>query len=145
MSPRAGGTGADRGEKKKKKKKKQAEQANRAKSEFLSQMSHELRTPLNAIPRLCANPAGRAGQRTPGICRPYPQAGWHLLGLINEVLDLAKIEAGRMSVNLEPVDLPAIVAECVALSMPIAGKYQVRIVNHTPASRCQRQWPMPRG
>ncbi|HSP31074.1 MAG TPA: GAF domain-containing protein, partial [Halomonas sp.] len=87
----------------------QAEKASRAKSEFLSSMSHELRTPLNAIigfAQILANsrrePLGEKQQRQ--VCQ-IEKSGQHLLSLINEVLDLAKIEAGHMTLSIEPIIL----------------------------------------
>lgn len=100
----------------------EAEQASRAKTEFLSSMSHELRTPLNAIlgfaqllehdPKLNADQRDNAAE--------ILMAGRHLLDLVNEVLDLARIEAGRLSLSLEPVEVDDLARECRQLVQPLA-------------------------
>jgi signal transduction histidine kinase len=90
----------------------EAEEANRLKSRFLANMTHELRTPLNSIINLAyLIQEGREEAAPPGIrdaAARIEVAGRHLLGLINDVLDMAKIEAGRMDVRLEESDLRAI-------------------------------------
>ena len=95
-----------------------AEQASHAKSEFLSRMSHELRTPLNAILGFAqllalARPGLGDGQRQQ--VRQIEAAGWHLLGLINDVLDLSRIEAGAMSASAEPVELGELIADTLPM------------------------------
>ena len=101
----------------------EADRANQAKSEFLSRMSHELRTPLNAILGF-AQLLERDGM-TPGQQRSTQQilqAGHHLLELINEVLDIARIEQGRLGLSLEPVVLAEVLHEAVGLVAPLAGE-----------------------
>ncbi|MFN9943482.1 MAG: sensor histidine kinase, partial [bacterium] len=85
-----------------------AKKANLAKSDFLSSMSHELRTPLGAILGFAQLIESGAPQPTPSQKRSVDQilkAGWYLLDLINEVLDLALIESGKLSMSPEPVSL----------------------------------------
>jgi signal transduction histidine kinase len=92
-----------------------AEKANLAKSQFLSQMSHELRTPLNAILGFAQVMATGAPSPTPSQKRSLDQiqkGGWYLLELINEILDLALIESGKMTLSIEPVALTEIMLEC---------------------------------
>jgi signal transduction histidine kinase len=101
-----------------------AEKANRAKTDFLSSMSHELRTPLNAI-------LGFAQLMESGTPPPTPaqqkrsldqilKAGWYLLELINEILDLALIESGKVTLSREPVSLAEVMLECRAMIEPQA-------------------------
>lgn len=99
----------------------EAESASRAKSEFLSRMSHELRTPLNSILGFAQllDMDSIAGQR-PQVSHIL-RAGQHLLALINEVLDIARIEAGRLPLNIEPIGLPAVLHEALTLVSPMAA------------------------
>ncbi len=102
-----------------------AEKANLAKSEFLSSMSHELRSPLNAILGFAqlmesASPLPNTSQQE--SIQQILKAGWHLLTLINEILDLARIESGKLSLSLEPTALGAVLAECQAMIEPHAQK-----------------------
>jgi PAS domain S-box-containing protein len=96
----------------------EAEKANLAKSDFLSSMSHELRTPLNAILGFSQLMESGSPPPSPAQKRSIDQilkAGWYLLRLINEILDLALVESGKLSLSLEPVSLAEITAECEAM------------------------------
>jgi PAS domain S-box-containing protein len=107
-----------------------AEKANLAKSEFLSSMSHELRTPLNAI-------LGFAQLIESGDPVPTPlqrrstdqilQAGWYLLELINEILDLALIESGKLMLAPEPVSLADVMSECETMVESQAKRRDIRV------------------
>ena len=115
-----------------------AEAASRAKSDFLSRMSHELRTPLNAIlgftqllsldrkPPLSTRQAERAAQ--------VQQAGWHLLHMIDDMLDLSRIEAGQVNLNMEPVALAPLLSESLALVEQAAAARRIRIRNDVAGS-----------
>lgn len=101
----------------------EAQRANQAKSEFLSRMSHDLRTPLNSIlgfaqvlelDRLTPEQADHVAQ--------ILSAGKHLLDLINEVLDIARIEAGHLSLSTESVSLPEVVRQCLDIVQPLASQ-----------------------
>jgi PAS domain S-box-containing protein len=107
-----------------------AETANLAKSEFLSSMSHELRTPLSAILGFAQLIESGSPQPTPSQQRSIDQilkAGWHLLGLINEVLDLAMIESGKLLLAMEPISLPEVIAECQDMVKPQAEQNEVSL------------------
>jgi PAS domain S-box-containing protein len=107
----------------------EAERANHAKSEFLSRMSHELRTPLNAV--IGFGQLLELDDMDPRQCEAVEQilkAGRHLLELINEVLDISRIEAGTMTMSLEPVHLGSVLAEALSLIRPLADAAHVRLV-----------------
>lgn len=107
-----------------------AESANHAKSEFLSSMSHELRNPLNAIlgfAQLLASESPPPTASQQASIDQILKAGWHLLELINEVLDLARIEAGQASLSPEPVSVVDTLHECQAMLEQQALKRAVRM------------------
>jgi PAS domain S-box-containing protein len=107
-----------------------AERASRAKDEFLSRMSHELRTPLNAVLGFAQllEMAELADEEDLDSVVQIRQAGSHLLQLIDEVLDIARIEAGKLSVSLEPVSVAVAAADAVDLVVPSARARSVSIV-----------------
>jgi PAS domain S-box-containing protein len=107
-----------------------AEKANLAKSDFLSSMSHELRTPLGAI--LGFAQLMESGSPVPTVSQKRSidqilQAGWYLLELINEILDLALIESGKLSLSREAISLPEVMRECQAMIEPQAQKRGISV------------------
>jgi signal transduction histidine kinase/CheY-like chemotaxis protein len=107
-----------------------AEKANLAKSDFLSSMSHELRSPLNAILGFAQLMSSDSPPPTPAQMESIDQilhAGWYLLDLINEILDLAQIESGRLALSLEPTSLAEVMLECQAMVEPQGQKRGIRM------------------
>ncbi|MES2975906.1 MAG: ATP-binding protein [Pseudomonadota bacterium] len=107
-----------------------AEKANLAKSDFLSSMSHELRTPLSAILGFAQLIESGTPKPTPTQKRSIDQilkAGWYLLELINEILDLALIESGKLSLSIEPMALADVMLECQTMVEPQAQQRGIRV------------------
>jgi signal transduction histidine kinase len=117
-----------------------AEKANRAKSEFISSMSHELRTPLNAILGFGQLLAATSIELPPGKKAEFTQhilkAGTHLLSLINEILDLAKIESANLMLSLEPVVLSDVLQECHTMLGPAAEQRGLHMLFPTELTGC---------
>jgi GAF domain-containing protein/DNA-binding response OmpR family regulator len=117
-------------------KSRQLEAADRHKSEFLANMSHELRTPLNAIigysEMLQEDAADLGAEQLTDDLKKINAAGKHLLELINAVLDLSKIEAGKMELYLESFDVAGLVRDIVAVIQPLAAKNANRLDVHCP-------------
>ncbi|OQW93027.1 MAG: hypothetical protein BWK79_13315 [Beggiatoa sp. IS2] len=119
-----------------------AEKASRAKSQFLSSMSHELRTPMNAIlgysellKEDLTTPLANMDEDYIVDLQHYVgnilQAGWHLLDLINKVLDLSRIEAGKLEVTIEAVELIDLIKDCISFILPLAEKHAITVCNET--------------
>ncbi|MEA2840728.1 MAG: hypothetical protein QOF41_2058 [Methylobacteriaceae bacterium] len=108
----------------------EAERASAIKSDFLAKVSHEIRTPLNAIIGFAEvimderlGPIGT--ERYKDYLRDIHKSGTHVMSLVNDLLDLSKIEAGKMALDIKPVDANAVIAECVALMQPQANRERV--------------------
>ncbi|MBT7941841.1 MAG: PAS domain S-box protein, partial [Alphaproteobacteria bacterium] len=113
----------------------EAESANQTKSEFLASMSHEIRTPLNAILGF-AQLMGTSESEPPTETQKVSldqilSGGGHLLSLIDEILDLAKIESGDLSLVVEATDISSIIAECITSATQLGREEGLEIVNHT--------------
>lgn len=109
--------------------KEDAEQANEAKSRFMSRMSHELRTPLNSVlgfSELALNESKLAPEQRRQF-EAIHQSGQHLLDLVNEILDLSRLESDTLEVTLEPVYLPDILDQCHLMTTPFAASHKVSL------------------
>src|SRR5439155_23868685 len=108
----------------------QLESANRHKSEFLANMSHELRTPLNAIigfsEILAEKMFGDINEKQTEYLQDILESGRHLLSLINDILDLSKIEAGRIELEVSDFDLPNAIDKAVMLARGRATRAGIR-------------------
>jgi PAS domain S-box-containing protein len=115
----------------------EVERANRMKSEFLARMSHELRTPMNAIigfsDLLAEESDGALGDTYKGYVARIRQGARHLLDLINDVLDLSKIEAGRIELSPEDISASAALAEVLSVIRPLAEAKKLEVRSELPA------------
>ncbi|MCA9999977.1 MAG: response regulator, partial [Anaerolineales bacterium] len=104
----------------------------RARDEFLASMSHELRTPLNAIlgmtEVLQTGAYGSLSDKQQDLLRTIVRSGHHLLELINDILDIAKIEAGQLALHLYPIPIPAMCHTCIDLVKAMAAKKQIQVL-----------------
>lgn len=106
---------------------KEAEEANRAKSEFLSNMSHDIRTPMNAIVGMTAIATSNIGnkERVLDCLKKITLSSRHLLGLINDILDMSKIESGKLTLNTDAVSLKEVIDSVVNIAQPqVNAKHQ---------------------
>ncbi|GMR07835.1 MAG: hypothetical protein BMS9Abin26_0839 [Gammaproteobacteria bacterium] len=116
--------------------KEEAEAASTAKTEFLSRMSHELRTPMNAILGFAQLMQTDTDNPPRGIqvdnIDQILKAGWHLLELINDVLDLARIESGKFQMTAESVDVNEVIKDCIDLAAPLTERQNITLTNELP-------------
>ncbi|NNE84523.1 MAG: response regulator [Alphaproteobacteria bacterium] len=127
--------------------KERAETASQAKSAFLANMSHELRTPLNAIigysEMMLEDAEDEGAEERASDLLKVQRSGRHLLGLINDILDISKIEAGKVELNIEPVDLARLVAEVESTAAPLmennANRLKIVIPDNLGTIECDDQ------
>jgi signal transduction histidine kinase len=120
-----------------------AEAASRAKTEFVSRMSHELRTPLNAVlgfAQLLSTRLGHIGaEEQQRYLRHIEDGGWHLLTMVDDVLDLSRIESGQLTLMMQPVALAPLLQTVVEMMAPLASRraVQVRLAAVPPGAAVQ--------
>jgi len=119
--------------------KERAEAATRTKSEFLAHMSHELRTPLNSIMGFADVMLGEyfgpvGNERYRDYVADIRRSGEHLLGLISDVVDLARIEAGKLVLDEKPTDMAALVEEAMTMIRPLASQSGCSLLNNVPGN-----------